>query len=617
MIKSKQIVFYFVSYYKSVLTNLNYNSMKCSYFSMLILLFGLYTNSFATDFTPISHIFPKVINGAAAWGDYNKDGYYDLAICGDTSAVSTPALVFYVYKNNGDLTFTKIAKLTGLYEGEIKWGDFNNDGLLDIIACGSSGASGSYTPTVKIYQNNNNDTFTEITSHGITALTYSSLDVADLDKDGDCDIVISGANASNVDKTIVYMNNGNFGFTLLENLTGLHHSRIKLGDYNKDGYADIVLSGFNSSSSPSTIVYQNDKDGTFTIVNTGMSAVAYGDICWGDFNNDGFDDVVFSGSNSGYSKKLYKNNYPVSFQDSTDSDIPGSAHSSVDVCDFDMDGDLDMFIMGAGVTAFSQLLLNEGNFSFSLDPFIFPQNVHPTFASADINNDGKVDFLLSGPPSDAGIKNTTVYLNNSVNTNTAPSVPINLQMADAGLGIASLSWDASVDPQGSSKTITYNVYIGTASGAMDKLKCASNISTGKLYALTSGNCGHSNSLQIALTPGITTYYWGVQAIDNSFMASAFSSEGTFIVSTPESVPQNKGELKLKYESITKTIFYSFEQDINNTTSIEIVNQIGIKLNTFSISDKTGIINVPTLLPGIYLVLVNNGREKVVKKILVE
>ena len=70
---------------------------------------------------------------AAAWGDFNNDGLLDLFIGNETTFEKTPC---ELYMNNGNGTFTNVAKETGMdMTGMVKavsWGDYNNDGLIDL-----------------------------------------------------------------------------------------------------------------------------------------------------------------------------------------------------------------------------------------------------------------------------------------------------------------------------------------------------------------------------------------------------------------------------------------------------------------------------------------------------
>jgi hypothetical protein len=86
------------------------------------------------------------------WGDYDNDGDLDLLVTGDSSATGAAgASHTLVYQNNGGTQFTKTDYgLVKVRSGSAKWGDYNNDGDLDILISGYV-SSGVYTS--KIYRN--------------------------------------------------------------------------------------------------------------------------------------------------------------------------------------------------------------------------------------------------------------------------------------------------------------------------------------------------------------------------------------------------------------------------------------------------------------------------------
>ena len=95
-----------------------------------------------------------------------------------------------IYRNNGDNTFTEQTSiaLTGVSISSVAWGDYDNDGDLDILLTGSTD-SGNIS---KIYRNNGDNTFTEQTSIALTGVDNSSVAWGDYDNDGDLDILLTG-----------------------------------------------------------------------------------------------------------------------------------------------------------------------------------------------------------------------------------------------------------------------------------------------------------------------------------------------------------------------------------------------------------------------------------------
>ncbi len=170
--------------------------------------------------------------------DYDNDGDMDLFFGSQTiqPAVGTGVL----YRNNGDSSFTDVTAASGLitfnYTWGSAWGDYNNDGYMDIALASSNFSS-------QVYRNNGNGTLTEVTdSLGISdcASAYSC-GWADVDNDGDLDLYFArGQNTS--DK--LYRNDG-YIFSNIATTAGTgdtrHSSCITLGDYNNDGFLDIYL----------------------------------------------------------------------------------------------------------------------------------------------------------------------------------------------------------------------------------------------------------------------------------------------------------------------------------------------------------------------------------------
>jgi hypothetical protein len=247
---------------------------------------------------------PAAQFGSAAWGDYNADGKLDVLITGADSS-STP--IAKLYRNDGGGTFTEVsAGLTGVQYSSAAWGDYNNDGWLDILL---TGANSSGTAVAKLYRNNSGGSFSEI-SAGLTGVSGGAAAWGDYDNDGRLDILLSGSNTSSTPITTLYRNNGDGTFSSVSSasLTGATHSSVAWGDYNNDGRLDILLTGTNSSGTVITKLYRNNGSGSFSEVSAGLTGVSGGAAAWGDYDADGYLDLVVTGnSSSGIISKIYHN----------------------------------------------------------------------------------------------------------------------------------------------------------------------------------------------------------------------------------------------------------------------------------------------------------------------
>ncbi|MGL1889823.1 MAG: FG-GAP-like repeat-containing protein [Reichenbachiella sp.] len=130
-------------------------------------------------------------NGSA-FGDYNEDGFLDLALTGFTQGSPTSSDLF---TNNGTSYTTVTAFLQDLSSAEIAFADLDNDGLLDILLCGAN----SSTFYFQYYQNVENAgayTFSTV-SHAMENIYDGDMAVADYDLDGDLDVFqIGNSNVS-------------------------------------------------------------------------------------------------------------------------------------------------------------------------------------------------------------------------------------------------------------------------------------------------------------------------------------------------------------------------------------------------------------------------------------
>ena len=109
-------------------------------------------------------------------------------------------------------TFTEIpANIPGYSHGATDWGDYDNDGDLDVLICG---LNNSGIPESAVFRNNGNNTFSRITSIILTGLYYSDCTWQDYDIDGDLDIMLSGRDQNSLPSTMIYRNNGTNSFSL-------------------------------------------------------------------------------------------------------------------------------------------------------------------------------------------------------------------------------------------------------------------------------------------------------------------------------------------------------------------------------------------------------------------
>lgn len=191
-------------------------------------------------------------NYGSIWIDYDNDRDMDMFIA-KCRGGSTTININELHENNGDGTFSEVGATTGLADPvqtwSSAWGDFDNDGDMDVFVGASSTADGTH----KLMRNNGDKTFTdvtaasgilpELTNTGIENVTY------DFDNDGNLDIASNGS---------VLFGNGDLTFTVYDGI--LSGSNGSFGDLNNDGFIDAFSGG---------TLYTNDTNSNnWIVINT-------------------------------------------------------------------------------------------------------------------------------------------------------------------------------------------------------------------------------------------------------------------------------------------------------------------------------------------------------------
>ena len=366
---------------------------------------ALYRNNGDGTFTDVSTASGVGDTGygmGCAVGDYDNDGFPDLYV------TNFGANVFF--RNNGDGTFTDVTRGTGT--GDTRWGascafvDYDNDGFLDLYVtnyvkydiesdqiCMNKGVRVYCDPRLYegeldiLYHNNGDGTFTDVTgSVGFSEATGRGLALAwgDYDDDGDMDVYI----ANDADQNFLYRNNGAGTFADVSLAAGVGFSEdgeaengmgADFGDYNNDGYLDLIVTNFQDQTNT---LYHNEGNGLFSDVSyaSGIGTVSLPYLAWGvsfcDYDNNGYQDLFIANGHldenvqafnpTGFYEQpnlLFRNNRDGTFNEVGVDSGSGMRLEKISrgfaYADYDNDGDLDLLV--TNLKGSPDLLQNRGN----------------------------------------------------------------------------------------------------------------------------------------------------------------------------------------------------------------------------------------------------------------
>jgi enediyne biosynthesis protein E4 len=436
---------------------------KIAYFTDVAKKAGLTMTNVFGGVNTKKYIIETTGTGVAIF-DYDNDGWPDIFIVNGTTLDGFPNgkdPTNHLYRNNHDGTFTDVTEKAGL--AHTGWGqgvcvgDYDNDGWEDLYV--------TYYGKNILYRNNGNGTFTEVTDKagvgGSGKAWGTGCAFVDYDRDGRLDLMVAnyvdfdlstapvpgdrttciwkgvpvmcGPQGLPGSKNILYRNRGDGTFedvtskAHVDRTTGHYAFSVTTMDYDEDGWPDIFVA---CDSTPS-ILYHNNRDGTFTDVaitagaafnEDGRAQAGMGSTV-ADYNGAGRLDI-FKTNFSDDTATLYRNNGDGTFDDVTYAAGLGLNTQYLGwgtmFLDFDNDGWPDLLLVNGHVypevdsqhlgTSFQEpriLYHNNGNGKFtdisaSAGPGITTPISSRGLAVGDLWNDGSMSAVVSNmnaPPS--------------------------------------------------------------------------------------------------------------------------------------------------------------------------------------------------------------------------
>ena len=589
--------------------------------------------------------FPMTASGRQLFADFNNDGIMDVfVIAGQGNSAMG------LYKGNPDGTYTDVtAESDELYSksrSSALFIDINNDGNLDLITVGDMADK---SPATDVYLNTGAPDYKFVQDWDLTDLLpglYSEgndngskiLVAFDYNNDGWTDLLINGSaggiweevtGGTGQGRVCAIMKNVGGSFELVknpvdgtENFIGVNGGSIDAADFNKDGWIDIVVTGYHDEEKNITKLYKNNGNDTFTEV-TGIDFVGHqnGETAFIDINNDGYADIIEIGRDVKNSwanfGKLYVNNQDGTFtryeEDQTNF-FGGSC--ALAIGDVNNDGLNDYFMTGYGTNA--TFMYNNGDNTF------MKVNLEPDAARSrggsvtfvNINNDGFLDLGVFGYRDGGGAAGDNLgswpdYIlfnkgNDGVVANAAPAAPQNFTaIYNEDKGCYELRWEKATDDTTPAEAIRYNMYVKTPDGKINFILPADK-TTGALkvygtqYPLIAGN---QYDLYIPKTEGVEI---AISAVDNGWLASPF------VIGSTSGIENVLSGNDYKVYATGQTVY--LQNSSNEVAVFEILGIDGRVVSQYRISAGQNMnfdVN-----EGVYLVKVTIGNKQAVSKIVV-
>ncbi len=573
---------------------------------LILLPFIFIFNSRAQQFENINAGLSSLKESAVAWGDFDNDGDADIIACGHRSN-DTPLTVIF---QNDEGVFNEIDPgITDVADGSVAWGDYDMDGDLDLLITGLADT----VPFSAIY-NNDNGVFTDANASLIDLMGGDGA-WGDYDNDGDLDVFITGSFNSKL-----YENqDGNFIETSFV-FPDMQGSSIAFGDYDNDGDLDIFLMG-DTGAGIFSYIFEN-TDGDFIQTSHIFEGLFAGTACWVDYDNDGDLDLNFSGLDmyieSNYN--IYVNNGDGTFT-SVYTPVPQISSSTSEWGDIDNDGDLDLYVAGklnsCGSYYAGMYKNDDGNLQ-NHSGATLTDSYDGSAGWADYDNDGDMDLIVTGQ-SGSGSLFTRIYRNmdnsNAFAYNTDPIAPDNLQ-TNVTDNVVEFSWDKGSDNETSQDGLSYNIRIGFSPGTQEIASSMSD-ENGMRLIYEIGNVGQSIDWTIK-NFGLGTYYWSVQTIDQCGSGSTFSATESFIVlhtGFGEEQDSDK-DLTILQNPVYNNLEFIYGENYQDLV-VRIINSSGQVLIQENHSGGKHSINIEDLSSGIYVLQLETGDRVVSKKFLVK
>ncbi len=342
----------------------------------------------ATALTFQKHLLLEKMNKPEAlfFADLDGDGYRDI-LTADSGSGDNRWLLNE--RNRSFDTSKPFIRDNNPWTESIYAADIDGDGDIDVLP-GSYG--GGNIPTLAWYENDGKTNFSEH-EIAVTVADAAYVSAGDMDRDGDSDIIVGSWSDNNQNGSMSwYENDGNQNFTEHIVTSGRTHMRTIIpADLDKDGDIDLIAAEYGDGK---VAWFDNNGSQSFTEHILDADTPNLYSVVVADLDGDGYLDIASSPDGNG-NLYWFRNNHDGTFAAhqllvGTDA----NEYGDIKTADFDNDGDTDLLYSAYGQGEVG-LFRNDGSGNFTKELIATGLRQPSTMAVGDLDFDGDLDFGIA------------------------------------------------------------------------------------------------------------------------------------------------------------------------------------------------------------------------------